>query len=691
VAVLTGAASVTASSAGTWTGESTQYDPVNAFDRNPATAWAESSPRTPVGQWIQITFGHSVNLPARAGIELLDDTYLRSIANQLLVTTAAGRATTNTVSTGADQPLLLPAGPTKWLRITITGASNVVAGYPGAGITDVLIPGVRVTSYLQPAEDPAGEQAPAVAYSFAQPAPAPYGEASPPGTGDLDRVFVTPAASQLTAHITALPEPGSALAALLTRLSPATKKQFVARASSSWNSLPEFGPDNLFENAARMPWLAGSADSNPTVELSWHGRRTIRKLVVQPALGLATEPTGVIIGSPAGARLASVGLGGVVRVSPALRTDRLYLSFSSTSSAAAGNTAAGQPAQLPIGLAKVTVPALAGLHLAVPKDSTHVRLACGQGPAVTVDGTRYQTAVSATIGDLMQLKPVQVLVCSPGGALTLPAGKQQLTAVPSRDFTITGLSLSSQLSASAASQPEPHPGAQSRKLDVVTWQADSRALRIGAGPASYVEIHENFNPGWTATMGGRKLTAVTLDGWQQAFIVPAGHGGSIALTFTPASIYHDGIIASAVALLALTSFAIGTGWLRRRRRVPAGTFASQRPAAAATLAGQPATSLRTRARAAKSLLAYLPLAAVIFVAGGPIVLAVPVLAVVANWRPRWLPAVAAGAMLAAGIVAAAARIPTVAGSGPFSGPAQVCALVALSAALMPAIAGSQRP
>ena len=47
-------------------------------------------------------------------------------------------------------------------------------GFPGVGITDVLIPGVKVTSYLQPPEDPAGQAAPAVTYSFSQPAPTPY-------------------------------------------------------------------------------------------------------------------------------------------------------------------------------------------------------------------------------------------------------------------------------------------------------------------------------------------------------------------------------------------------------------------------------------------------------------------------------------------------------------------------------------
>ena len=64
-------------------------------------------------------------------------------------------------------------GPTSWLRITITGASNVVAGGPGAGFTGVLIPGVTVTRYLQPAEDPAGTAAASTVYSFHQQAAPP--------------------------------------------------------------------------------------------------------------------------------------------------------------------------------------------------------------------------------------------------------------------------------------------------------------------------------------------------------------------------------------------------------------------------------------------------------------------------------------------------------------------------------------
>ncbi len=145
VAVLSGAASVSASSYGSWLSYQPQYDPVNAFDGNSSTAWAEGNPSTPVGQWIQITFDRPLDLPGSIGVQLLDDNFSRAIANQLQVSTANGQVTTPTVPTNATQQLRVRPGRTRWLRITITGASNVIAGNPGAGIRQVLIPGVRVT------------------------------------------------------------------------------------------------------------------------------------------------------------------------------------------------------------------------------------------------------------------------------------------------------------------------------------------------------------------------------------------------------------------------------------------------------------------------------------------------------------------------------------------------------------------
>jgi hypothetical protein len=97
----------------------------------------------------------------------------------------------------------------------------------------------------------------------------------------------------------------------------------------------------------------------------------------------------------------------------------------------------------------------------------------------------------------------------------------------------------------------------------------------------------------------------------------------------------------------------------------------------------------SRAEMIRAAAVALPLTAVIFLAGGPVALAVPALVLLGGWRRSWLPAIAAGAMLLAGIAAATARTPTALGGGPFGGPAQFCALVALTAALLPAI--TRRP
>jgi arabinofuranan 3-O-arabinosyltransferase len=87
----------------------------------------------------------------------------------------------------------------------------------------------------------------------------------------------------------------------------------------------------------------------------------------------------------------------------------------------------------------------------------------------------------------------------------------------------------------------------------------------------------------------------------------------------------------------------------------------------------------------------LAVAVLIVLVGGPVVLAVPVLAVVAAVRPRLLPVISLAAMLTAGLIAAAALDPAASGSGAFGPNAQACALVALAAALCPYRSRQQDP
>ena len=262
-------------------------------------------------------------------------------------------------------------------------------------------------------------------------------------------------------------------------------------------------------------------------------------------------------------------------------------------------------------------------------------------------------------------------------------------------------------------------------MTVRSWQADQRQLSIGRGAASYLEVHENYNPGWAATLNGQQLTPVRLDGWQQAFVVPAGAGGTVTLSFRPAATYHLVLVASLLAvalLLALTAWSFtGRGTARDEGSADAASpgpgstgpmgvapyrffpaeraihwFAGRRAGSTPGTVGMRGigATRNERRRRGRAWLGVLGVTALAFVAGGPVAFAVPVLAWLA-WRPprppgrpppgAWLPWVAFAGLLASGLLSAVRPF----GEGlfgPFGWPAQACALVALAAALTPAAA-----
>jgi len=691
-AVLSGAASVTASSYGSWIADTQQEDPASAFDGNPATAWAEGDEWSPVKQWIQIRFAGGADLPASIGIRLLDDSTTREIASLLRVSTAAGSVTTPVAATGAVQRLKVVPGRTSWLRITIAGARRVHLGYPGAGISDVLIPGVRVTRLLQPAQDPAGNQAASAVFSFHQQVPSPAALADPAAVAPMTRTFTLAGPMTLRPQASALALPGPGLDALLGAIAPPGPGLLQVSVASTPAGEPTGFPASLISGSGSMPWTAES--TSPVIHLSWQGQRRIGSLIVRPARGLPSTPQTVEITSPDGTRQASIGAGGLVRFPAPLTTDRIDVSFPRVRQATVVTTT-GQLAALPVRLSQLSVPALSGLRPVTPAQQARFALACGQGPPLTVDGRVYQTSVGGTVGELSGYRPLPVQVCAPGGTLSFGAGRHTLTAAAGGTFAVTDLSLAGIAPAAATASGAARPVAArpvaarpvaarpvaARPVAVRSWQPDQRRVSIGPGAASYLVMHGNFNPGWGATLNGHALTAVRLDGWQQGFVVPAGPGGTITLSFRPAAVYHLALVVSLAAVAILLAVAAWS-FIGRPRREDGRDSGS----------GQPWWPREVTSGGRRAWLGVLGVTALIFVAGGPVALAVPVLAYLA-WRlsraPRrtnpqtWLPWVAFAGMVASGLLSA---IRPFGGGllGSFGGTAQACALIALAAALTPA-------
>jgi arabinofuranan 3-O-arabinosyltransferase len=114
------------------------------------------------------------------------------------------------------------------------------------------------------------------------------------------------------------------------------------------------------------------------------------------------------------------------------------------------------------------------------------------------------------------------------------------------------------------------PTEQSPSLAIGTWGSTSRSAAIGAGEDSLFVVNEMFNRGWRAALDGVQLEPLIIDGWRQAFIVPAGSGGTIELTFSPTHAYQAGIAVGMVLLILLTLLAV-VPRRRFRRFAPLGS------------------------------------------------------------------------------------------------------------------------
>ncbi|MEV3987585.1 alpha-(1-_3)-arabinofuranosyltransferase family protein [Streptomyces sp. NPDC049837] len=660
-AVLRGAASVTASSSGNWLFHLPQYDPVNAFDGNPDTAWTEGGAESPVGQWLRIGFERKLTLPGSVRLTPLPSGGLRAAATSVRVETDRGSEVSPLRPDGTPQNVRVPAGESDFLKITIEGAQQGRPGLIGAGFSSVDIPGVTVTRLLALPEDAAGEDgAPEEVYSLHRGSD-PGGLSPASAEVGLHRQFLTRTAGAYTLRATALPVPGDALDELLYRLAPEQRGQLTATADSTARLGSSLSPRNLVDGDLTTAWIAGD---RAVIHLRWPGKRAVSEIVFAPAGGLSTRAQQVEISSPDGAATASVDENGLARFQP-ITTDRLDITISRTAPLTLHNPVADDRLQLPVGLSEVYVPALEEFRVPRPDRDATFELPCGQGPVLSIDGTLHATSARGLVRDLTERRPVDVSLCAGaerGGTARLAAGTHRVEAGDTGPLAITDLSLT------RGSAPAPTTVADRRPLTVGDWSGDRRTVEVGTGPASYLQTFENHNDGWHATLDGRELTPVRIDGWQQGFLIPEGEGGTVRLEFAPARWYVAGLIGGVVGVLLLVGLVLVLGRGRR-----AGPEPEQVPAPGAVLG-------------------VVALTAVVTLVAGWAALVVPVLAVVAHLRRSLLVPVALAAMAGAGIVAAweAGVLPS-AHQGAFGPVAQFLAVTALAAAVVTTRRGARTP
>jgi len=554
VAKYFGIANVTASSAQSGIrGPPAQFGtglmPFSAIDGNLATMW-ESNSATGIGQRIRIGFLTRLN-PRTVRVAFADTAAVGPAVARVVIQTAAGRVADAVRNTGGFQTLRVPAGPTRWLQITIAAFRHERRKpvRDQAGIREILIPGVHPSRTIKAPTVRLARGADPSAVVLAKAEPQPSGCMLTPARWVCSPGLIRPTEEQYgfdESFTVSQPETAT-LSGVAVLTSPRLIEadafpggdQPEVTASSAYTADPEDQGYSAFDGNPLTAWISAPADAHPTLTIRWPGVRSVGSITITRPPGEARPLPVRITGSGGQVRTGVVGRPGAAVAFAPMRTSSLTLNFT--------------PAHRPVQITDVTIPGVRPLRFGGTRP---VSLPCGRGPDIRVNGTLIATRAVGTYADLLDGRPLAFSACSP-----VPVARRLNRVVePSSDaFSVQSVLLR----AATAHLVSAAAGGTAR---VVLWTSSTRVVRVSAHPASYLTVAENFNAGWQATLHGRALRPVRLDGWEQAWLLPAGSAGRVTLSYGPEGPFRLSVFGGLAALLIVMIIA----WAPWRRRSAVG-------------------------------------------------------------------------------------------------------------------------
>ncbi|MCV7301930.1 DUF3367 domain-containing protein [Mycobacterium barrassiae] len=555
--------------------------PAAAIDADSSTSWVSNALQAAVGQWLQVDFDHPVT---NATITITPSaTAVGAQVRRIEVSTVNGTSTMRVEEPGEPLTIALPYGESPWVRITAAATED---GSPGVqfGITDFAVTQYDANGFAHPvnlrhtvdvpgpppntavaqwdlgsdllgrsgcAQSPNGIRCAAtMALSAEEPV-------------NLSRTLTVPAAMEVTPTVWVRPRQGPNLADLI-------REPGTVIATGDADPIDVLG--SAYAGADGDPNTAWTARQGvvqhktpPTLTLTLPTRREVAAVQLTPSSSeLPAHPTLVAIDlgdGPQVRRLAADAGPQTFDVKPRV-TDTVKVSILDWDDII-DRTALGFDQLKPPGLAEVTALDPRGTPIgaadAARNRDRSIELPCGRGPIIGVAGQFVQTSLTTTVGALLDGEPVAAQPCQTG-PIRLPAGQQELLISPGAAFITDGVQLDGPLAnriRSAATVP----------AQIDTWSADHREVTVAPSETSRVlVVPESINPGWIAHRAdGSRLAPVTVNGWQQGWVLPPGTGGPVTLTFESNALYRAGLIGglALLPLLALLAF-----WPTRRRDQP---------------------------------------------------------------------------------------------------------------------------
>jgi len=594
-----------------------ESQPFAAFDSNPDTYWSPDSLNS--GQWIEVglskpTKVRSLTLQSPAGTG----------ARALSVRVSAGSNELNAkLSSKGPTTIELDGSVVAAVRIEITEVSS--APDTGSfGFSEISIDGVDMSRPIiaAPASIPSREATPTTKTEAGTDAVVLLRDRRDrldltrrDEDGRFDRLFKW-GGSDATIRGTAGIGDGDQAMELLSRYSP-SGTALSATATSRYRDHLAADAMWVLDNDPSTSWVSDTSLDNQTLTISWHQEAAIDSFTL-----VGTAPGQQVTVNAGGTTQQAItdGSGRIVLPKPVL-TNRLHLEFVSPGG------------DLPITVAEVQIPALSGQRSAAPSRSTAIDLDCGEGPSLRIDGQQIETRARTTVGDLVAGVPVTWQACVP---VSIAEGEHRVEAERGALFASSIVISNSSLPAGAVQTD--------RRVLATTWGASSRTVRMEAGNPAILATTENFNAGWQATLQGRTLVPVRVDGWRQGWVVPSSASGTVSLSYKPATTQRAGFLVGLAGVALLMAGAI----LGPRRIAETHPRTQQSPSPEPLEAQMlPSRSSDPTKRLGTGILAVVVTG--VSLGGAAVVLAAPML-LVHRFRER-LPLVAAILAMAAGIVA----------------------------------------
>jgi arabinofuranan 3-O-arabinosyltransferase len=538
--------------------------PAAAIDGDSSTSWVSNALQSAIGQWMQVDFDHPVT---NATITITPSaTAVGAQIRRIEVSTVNGTSTLRFDEAGKPLTVALPYGESPWVRVTAVGTDD---GSPGVqfGITDFTVTQYDASGFAHPVDlrhtalvpgPPAGS---AVAgWDLGSELLGRPGCAEGPGSTrcaaamalapeepvNLSRTLTLPDPTSVTPTVWVRPRQGPNLADLIRQ--PGT-----TRADGDADPIDVLGSAYAATDGdPRTAWTAPQRvvqhKTPPNLKVTLPAATEVSALRVTPsASALPAHPTLVAVDLGDGPQVRELSSDGGTQTLP-LRprvTDTVTMSILNWDDVI-DRTALGFDQLKPPGLAEIAVIGPSGQPIAAADPARNraraITLPCGRGPIIAVAGQFVQTSIDTTVGALLGGDPIPARPCQ-AAPIALPAGQQELLISPGAAFVVDGIQLAGP------------PAGQLRTAATVPaetggWEEGRRQIRVPASPAARVlVVPESVNPGWTARTGdGARLQPVTVNGWQQGWVLPAGTAGTVTLTFGSNALYRAGL-AGGLALL----------------------------------------------------------------------------------------------------------------------------------------------